>query len=106
MTDASNVSDSGCIRWNDTEVELASGDPIEGTDAESGIPDSDPWHEVPQDGIAALFEGDTVDITITDERSEQELQQFLTQAEAGELESTPSTEALVRIARVALSESR
>jgi hypothetical protein len=71
---------------------------------EAGVPDSDPRHLDPAGDIADAVESGEFDISLAEEQSREELEEFLAKVEAGEFEPDPGLEATVRIVRTLLDE--
>jgi len=80
------------------------------TDDESdgaGVPDSDPQHIDPAGDIADAVESGEFDIQLAEDKSREELEEFVRKAEAGEfdLRADPGLEATVRIVRSLLDDA-
>jgi len=74
------------------------------TDADAGVPDSDPRHIDPAGDLADLVESGEFDISLADDQDAEDLRAFLDAVDAGEIDADPATEATVRIVRSLLDD--
>lgn len=69
-----------------------------------GVPDSDPAHLDPGHRMADFFEKNIGDVELGDDTESDNLREFISAAEDGEMEITPDVTAQVRMARAFLGD--